>query len=63
MTVEEGIRSILASGVATDERATAMPDPSLDGIRTVADIDRLRDVVPGAEPAEPESDEDDYGPK
>jgi uncharacterized membrane protein len=49
MTVEEGIRSILTSGVASDDAAAGSPDPSLSDIRTVADVDRLQDVVPGAE--------------
>ena len=47
MTVEEGVRSILTSGVAADDRGG--PDHSFDDIRTVADVDRLQDVVPGAE--------------
>ncbi|MDX1745866.1 MAG: DUF502 domain-containing protein [Halobacteriales archaeon] len=41
MTIEEGIRSILTSGVATDDEA-GMPNSPLEN------VDSLQDVVPGA---------------
>ena len=59
MTVEEGIRSILTSGVATDERAVGAPDRSLRDIGTVTDIDRLQEVVPGNGPVVPTEDDSD----
>jgi len=62
MTVEEGIRSILTSGVATDERAAGPSDLSLADIGTVADVDSLQDVVPGADSGDP-ADEDERGPE
>lgn len=42
MTVEEGIRSILTSGVAADEQAGMIPED-----HAFSDIDSLQDVVPG----------------
>ena len=60
MTVDEGIRSILTSGVATDEGAAGTADGSLRDIGTVADIESLREAVPGAERVR--SDGDESGP-
>jgi uncharacterized membrane protein len=49
MTVEEGIRSILTSGVATGDDAARASPPSVDGLGDVADIDRLRSAVDPAD--------------
>lgn len=58
MTVEEGIRSILTSGVASDDAAAGPPDPSLADLGRFSDVDALQDVVPGAERAT-DADEDE----
>lgn len=48
MTVEEGIRSILTSGVAAGEDAERTPASPVDGLGAVADMDTLRTVVGSA---------------
>lgn len=45
MTIEEGIRSILTSGVATGDQGDDRAQLSMDDIGEVADIDTLRSAV------------------
>jgi uncharacterized membrane protein len=52
MTIEEGIRSILTSGVAADDQAGMIPDD-----HAFSDIDGLHDVVPGADSVAPREDD------
>lgn len=50
MTVEEGIRSILTSGVATGDSDDDRPELSMDDIGDVADIDTIRSAMRSDEP-------------
>ena len=52
MTIEEGIRSILTSGVAAEEQGNMIPDD-----HALSDIDSLQDVVPGRERVDPDEDD------
>ncbi|AUV80884.1 hypothetical protein C2R22_03760 [Salinigranum rubrum] len=45
MTIEEGIRSILTSGVATGEGSNGAEVPTMDDIREATDIDTLQTTV------------------
>ena len=45
MTIEEGIRSILTSGVATGDDDDGRPELSMDDIGDVADIDTIRSAM------------------
>jgi uncharacterized membrane protein len=58
MTIEEGIRSILTSGVAADDEAGMLPED-----HALSDVDSIEDVVPGAEEAEatPDDEEREHG--
>jgi uncharacterized membrane protein len=58
MTVEEGIRSILTSGVATEDRSDGPAEPSLADLGRFSNVDGLQDVVPGPERAT-DADEDE----
>ena len=53
MTIEEGIRSILTSGVAADEGAGMIPDD-----HAFSDVEGIEDVVPSSERVEVLSDEE-----
>ncbi|WP_240137495.1 DUF502 domain-containing protein [Salinigranum salinum] len=56
MSVEEGIRSILTSGVAAGEDVDGADRPSVDDLGAVADIDTIRSAVT---PEETRTDEPD----
>jgi uncharacterized membrane protein len=56
MSVEEGIRSILTSGVASGEDVDGANRPSMDDLGAVADVDTIRSAVT---PEEPRTDEPD----
>lgn len=45
MTIEEGVRSILTSGVASGERANERTAVTMGDLERVTDIDRLQDAV------------------
>ncbi|MFC4408164.1 DUF502 domain-containing protein [Haloarchaeobius iranensis] len=46
MTIEDGVRSILTSGVATGEGATDPGQLTLDDIQNVARVEQLQDALP-----------------
>ncbi|PSQ09734.1 hypothetical protein BRC93_12245 [Halobacteriales archaeon QS_5_70_15] len=52
ITIEEGVRSILTSGVAADDQAAMIPDD-----HAFSEIDRLQDVVPRADSVAPQEDD------
>lgn len=56
MSVEEGIRSILTSGVAAGEDVDGTDRPSVDDLGAVADVDTIRSAVT---PEEPRTDDPD----
>ncbi|WP_416838680.1 DUF502 domain-containing protein [Haloferax sp. DFSO52] len=45
MTIEEGVRSILTSGVASGGRAESIDDVSIDELRRLRDVESLRSAV------------------
>ena len=45
MSIEEGVRSILTSGVATGERANERTPVTMGDLEKVTDIDRLQDAI------------------
>jgi uncharacterized membrane protein len=52
MTIEEGVRSILTSGVASGESANEMTELSMGDLEKITDIDRLQDAIAVEEEAE-----------
>jgi len=56
MSIEDGVRSILTSGVATGKGATAKDPLSMDDIQNVASVDQLQNAF-GFTPDESETDE------
>jgi len=57
MTIEDGVRSILTSGVATGKGATAKDPLSMDDIQNVAGVDQLQNAF-GFTPEEEETDDE-----
>ncbi|SFF86953.1 Uncharacterized membrane protein [Halopelagius inordinatus] len=54
MTIEEGVRSILTSGVATGESAGETTELTMGDLEKITDIDRLQDAI-----STDETDDDD----
>jgi len=71
MTIEDGVKSILTSGVATGKGAADGDQLSLDDVRNVAQVDRIQDAISGgttqeqapgdADPAAEEGDDQTAG--
>jgi uncharacterized membrane protein len=57
MTIEDGVRSILTSGVSTGKGATAKDPLSMDDIQNVAGVDQLQNAF-GFTPEEEETDDE-----
>ena len=55
MTIEEGIRSILTSGVAADDEAGMLPED-----HAFSDVEGIQDVVPDTELAEVTPDDEEH---
>ena len=47
MTIEDGVKSILTSGVATGKGAAQRDQLTLDNVRNVAQVDRIQDAFAG----------------
>jgi uncharacterized membrane protein len=45
MTIEEGVRSILTSGVATGEGANQTTEIAMGDLEKITDIERLQDAI------------------
>jgi uncharacterized membrane protein len=57
MTIEEGVRSILTSGVASSEPSEGPTAVSIDDLEKIADPQRLQDAL-NPQPGEPEGESD-----
>lgn len=57
MTIEDGVKSILTSGVATGADATSSTQFTLGNVRNVAQVDRIQDAFAGQSVEEPGSGE------
>ncbi|AGN02554.1 hypothetical protein L593_13075 [Salinarchaeum sp. Harcht-Bsk1] len=51
MTIEDGVKSILTSGVATGKGAAQRDQLTLDNVRNVAQVDRIQDAFAGQQTA------------
>jgi len=60
MTIEEGVRSILTSGIATGENASEMSEVTMSDLGQIADVEHLQEALttPGREPADAEGEGD-----
>lgn len=45
MTIEEGVRSILTSGIATGDDTNQLPEVTVDDLGQIADVDNLQDAL------------------
>ena len=61
MTIEEGVRSILTSGVASGEGANGPREITMGDLETVADFERLQDAIGREEDAASRGDGEDDG--
>lgn len=60
MTIEEGVRSILTSGIATGERASEMTEMTMGGLEKKTDVQHLQETLTSQNRDYPdESDEQD----
>ncbi|RDI73042.1 DUF502 domain-containing protein [Halopelagius longus] len=55
MTIEEGVRSILTSGVAAGESANEATELTMGDLEKITDIDRLQDAISPDESADDDS--------
>lgn len=60
MTIEEGVRSILTSGIATGEGASEISERTMGDLSTIADIENLQEALVTEEKRSPDTDDDKY---